>query len=49
MNLDDVGAVLMCEATIPDASWRYVYTYTDVFAAAPGSMLMMIALLHRQA
>ena len=43
MNLDDVGAVLMFEATIPDASRRSAYTYTDVFAAAPGSMLMMVA------
>jgi hypothetical protein len=49
MNLDDVGAVLMCEATIPDASRRYAYTYTDLFAATPGSTPMMIALLHRQA
>jgi hypothetical protein len=34
MNLDDAGAELICEATIPDASRRNAYAYIDVFGAA---------------
>jgi len=39
MNLDDVGIVLIGEATIPDASWRLVYAYADVLVTWPTACL----------
>jgi hypothetical protein len=39
MSLDDVGAVLISEATILDASTRHTYAYADaVFTFSPACL-----------